>query len=108
MDESASARVPHYLSGRAWLAAKEPLLLEGGTGWCRRRSPARPQRLALRAPSGDGIVTVDRWSSEELFERDVVVGSEGSLGVRRRVLRENWGVILVPVERIGGRALRIG
>ena len=84
--------MPRRLSGRTRLAAKEPPRLEGGTGWRRRRIPARAQQLAVRARRGDVVVTVHRWLSEELLERDVVVGG-GCLGVRRTVFGENWGLV---------------
>ena len=38
-------------------------------------------------------MTVHRWSSKDLLERDVVFVVGRSLRVRRRVLGENWGVV---------------
>ena len=64
--------MPRRLSGRTPCAAKEPPRLEGGTGWRRRRSPARAQRLAARARRGDFVVTVHRSLREALLERDVL------------------------------------
>ena len=96
------ARVPRRPSGRTRLAAQKPPPLEGGTGWRRRRSPIRAQRLAARARRGDVVVTVHRWLSEELLERDVVVAVGGCLGSRRRVTGENWGVSLFRFSAIMG------
>ena len=107
-NESGRASVPCRSSGRTRLAAQKPPRLEGGTRWRRRRSPARAQRLAARARRGDVVLTVHRWLSEALLEKDVVVAVGGCLRSCRRVTGENWGVSLFRVERIGARALRIG
>ena len=87
------ALVPRRLSGRTRCAAKEPPRLERGTCGRRRRSPARAQRLAACARRGDVVVTVHRWLSEELLERDVVVAVGRSLGGRTRVQGKNWGSV---------------